>query len=789
MPARRVLPLLLLLFVGSGCTALVYEVVWFQLLQLVIGVSAVSLGVLLATFMAGLGAGSALFPRLVPPTRHPLVVYAALEVGIAVAALLALVAVPRVGAMYSAWSGTGATSLALRAIAAAVCLLPPTLLMGATLPALARWVRATPDGVAWLGWFYAGNTTGAVIGCLLAGFHLLRVHDLTFATLVAVALNGVVAAAALALSRIAPYAPPPAPAGPAPTIEGSRGVLAATALSGFTALAAEVVWTRQLSLIIGGTTYTFSLVLAAFLVGIGAGSAIGSAIGRGTSRPRVALATCQALLAGAIAWGAWTLGASMPWWPVDPSLASRPEYNYALDAARALWAVLPAALLWGASFPLAMAALATEGRDPGALVGRVYAANTAGAIAGALAASLLLVPGLGSAVTQKGLVMLAGLAMLLAVLPEERASRLDPARIRFVLLLGAWVLLGSWLVSLVPPLPGALVAYGRFTARQKAPDEILYVGEGLSASVAVTRVAGDVLAYHNSGKVQASTALGDMRLQRMLGHFTTLMSERPRSVFVIGCGAGVTAGAVSLDPAVERLTIVEIEPLVLKSVARWFGRHNANVLTQRKTRAHADDARHWLQTTHETFDAITADPLDPWVKGAAMLYTEEFFELLKRRLNPGGTVTLFVQLYQCSEAAVKSEVATFMRAFPGGVVFATTVDGVNYDLVLAGRKEPIRIDVDAWDAKLRRPEYAAMARSLREVGFASAGELVSTYAGRGPDLGEWMRDAEINRDQDLRLQYIAGMGLNQRQGRAIYEGLLRHRREPAGLFVRGAAAN
>lgn len=788
MNSRRILPALLLLFVGSGCAALIYEVVWFQLLQLVIGVSAVSLGVLLGTFMAGLFLGSLLLPRFVPAGLHPLRVYAAIEAGIGLIGLLVLLVVPLVGSVYSAWAGPGAMGLALRAIAAAVCLLPPTLLMGATLPALARWVRATPEGVSWLGLFYAGNTVGAVIGCLLAGFYLLRVHDLTTSTLVAVAINLLVAVTSLVLARIAPHERTAATPVLATPVPGTTAVYVTTALSGLTALAAEVVWTRHLSLIIGGTTYTFSLVLAAFLLGLGIGSTAGSAIGRSVARPRVALGVYQALLAVAMAWSAYMLSASIPWWPVDPSLARNPWFGFQIDFVRSLWAVLPATLLWGASFPLALAALAAEGHDAGVLAGRAYAANTVGAIVGSLGASLVLVAWIGSQHTQQLLILVCGLSALIALAPAGEARVPGGAWDRFgvvaAVVLAACFALMLWAV---PKLPGHLVAYGRFSARQVQQEEVLYVGEGLSASVAVTRVAGDVLAYHNSGKVQASSALGDMRFQRMLGHFTTLASDRPRSVLVIGCGAGVTAGAVSIDPAVEHLTIAEIEPLAVKTVSRYFSRHNHDVIRNPKTRVRLDDARHFLQTTDETFDAITADPLDPWVKGAAMLYTTEFFDLVKRRLNPGGVVTLFVQLYHCGEDAVKSEIATFMQAFPGGVVFATTVDGANYDLVLLGRKGPLQFDVDAWDARLRRPDYWRVAQSLREVGFDSAGELLSTYTGRGPDLGEWMKGAAINRDRNLRLQYLAGMTFNQRQGRMIYEDMLAYRRPPEGLFVRRRA--
>src|SRR3954454_20066028 len=188
-PTQRFLPLLVLLFVGSGCAALIYEIVWFQLIQLVIGSSAVSLGVLLGTFMGGMCVGSLLLPRFVSPERHPLRVYAVLEAGIGVLGLLVLVAVPLVGGAYTATSAHGMAGILLRGLVCAICLLPPTLLMGATLPAIARWVETTPTGVSWLGFFYGSNIAGAVFGCLFAGFYLLRVHDMATTTIVAVAVN------------------------------------------------------------------------------------------------------------------------------------------------------------------------------------------------------------------------------------------------------------------------------------------------------------------------------------------------------------------------------------------------------------------------------------------------------------------------------------------------------------------------------------------------------------------------------------------------------------------------
>src|SRR5207253_6239409 len=193
------------LFVGSGCAALIYEIVWFELLQLVIGSSAISLSILLGTFMGGMCLGSLALPRVVSPRQHPLRVYALLELGIGIIGVLVLVGMPLVGGAYTAWAGTGRASVVLRSLAASICLLPPTLLMGATLPAVARWVQTTSEGVAWLGFFYGGNIAGAVVGSLVAGFYLLRVYDVTVATFVAVGLNLMICVVALAIAKATPY--------------------------------------------------------------------------------------------------------------------------------------------------------------------------------------------------------------------------------------------------------------------------------------------------------------------------------------------------------------------------------------------------------------------------------------------------------------------------------------------------------------------------------------------------------------------------------------------------------
>ncbi len=793
------LPALLLLFIGSGCAALIYEVVWFQLLQLSIGSSAVSLGVLLGIYMGGMCLGSLLLPRYVPPDRHPLRIYAYLELGIGAFGVVVLYAVPFLGGLYTEWAGSGPASLILRALVASICLLPPTLLMGGTLPVVARGVDSTPNGVSWLGYFYGGNLLGAVTGSLLAGFYLLRVYDMPTATMVAVALNVIVAVIALLVASRIEHRPSPVVVQRVSVARGNRLVYVAIALSGLTALGAEVVWTRMLSLLFGATTYTFSLILAVFLMGLGIGSSIGAAVARAFPNSRVPLALCQLLLCGAIAWAAHTTGTSMPFWPINPSIGKTveaPVFQFELDLLRAFWVVLPGAILWGASFPLAIGAAAREGEDTGRLVGGIYAANTVGAIFGALITSLILVAAVGSQKAQQVLIAISAMSGLLMLVtasgsdPGDRSTQgVESPRYRGLTPILGMIAAGAiagLLMRTVPPLPGILIAYGRYAATWVGINEIIYSGEGVTASVAVSRTPSGVLNYHNAGKVQASSEPQDMRLQRMLGHLTTLVPENPQRVLVIGCGAGVTAGAVSVDPLVKSETIAEIEPLVPQVVSKYFSEYNFNVVANPKVTVHLDDARHYLLTTREKFDAITSDPLDPWVRGAATLYTREFFEVAKAHLNPGGVVTLFVQLYESNDAAVKSEIATFLDAFPGGMVFANTSNGLGYDLVLLGQVEPKPIDVDRVEARLRDPMNAAIAKSLGEIGIHSAVELFGTYAGHKTDMTGWLSGAAINQDRNLRLQYLAGLGLNLYQSDAIYRNMIKESQYPDNLFTGSA---
>jgi spermidine synthase len=779
-PGRH-LPALLLLFVGSGCSALIYEIVWYQLLQLVIGSTAVSLGVLLATFMGGLGAGSLALPKYLSPKWHPLKVYAALEAGIGFFGLLALGLIPLAGGIYAAAVGHGMPSALLRALVCAVCLLPPTLLMGASLPAAARWVEATPKGVSWLGLLYGGNTAGAVFGCLLAGFYLLREFNMTTATIAAAAINGAVALASLWLAfhseRPPEQAKPTAPAGP--KLASDWPVYAAIALSGATALGAEVVWTRLLGLMMGATVYTFSIILAVFLFGIGIGSASGSALLRGSVRPRVALGACQMLLAGAVAWTAWMISESLPYWPVNPFLSTSPWFTFQIDMARCLWAILPAAILWGASFPFALAAAAERGGDPGGIVGRVYASNTAGAIIGALATSIVLAPWLGTRDCQRILICVCAVSALTALVPVIVRARSAAGGI----LLAASACGALLMASHIQAVPSQLIAYGRRMLTSAGNSEVLEAAEGINSSIAITRWTDGAIQFHVSGKVEASTEPYDMRLQRMLGHLPSLVQGGPKSVLIVGFGAGVTAGSFVLPPTIEHINICEMEPLIPRTAKKYFHKEHYDVLDDKRTRVVFDDARHFVLTTPEKYDIITSDPIHPFVKGSATLYSKEYFEMVKSKLNPGGVVTQWVPLYESDLDTVKSEIATFFDVFPDGSIWANELSGGGYDVVLMGSAQPLHIDVDAMQAKLDSPAWNRVAGSLGEVGLPSAVALLGTYAGQASDLKGWLSGAQINRDGDLRLQYLAGMALNNTREGLIYGQMLTYRTFPRALIT------
>lgn len=782
------------LFVGSGCAALVYEVVWFHMLSLVIGASGISLAILLTGFMGGMCLGSVCYPKLVDPKRNPLRTYAVLELLIAACSLVILLVLPQIGRLYWSNAGSGYSGIAFRGVLALIVLLPPTVLMGATLPAIARGVKSTPSGLSRLGFAYGANTFGAVLGSLLAGFYLLRVYDVAVATYAAVGINLTVAALAMILSGSPSSAVveareerlPPDPTTP-PT-----AVYVAIGLSGMTALGAEVIWTRLLALLFGPTVYTFSIILAVFLTGIGLGSAYGAKLARHLRRPGVALAIMQLLLVVAIPLGTWMIIYVVPHVFSARAPGQSIWMRMALDLFRGMIALLPATCLWGASFPLAVAAAARGERDTGHLVGRVYASNTIGAIGGSLMGSLIGIPLLGTQGAMQALTLLAaGSAVLMLCylfvanqLVGEGGSESGEHRGWLWAPAGALVLAGAaspFAARLIPEVPPGMFAYGRMIDRWDKSTEYLFVAEGVDADVVVTQsVEGNQL-FHVSGKCVASSSPIDMRIERMLGHLPAMAHAEPKTVLVVGCGAGVTAGSLLKHPSVERIVICDIEACVPRAAGAMFAEQNYGVIDDPRTEVVVDDARHFLASTTETFDVITTDPIHPWVRGAAALYTYEFFEMCKAHLNPGGIVAQWVPLYETSERAVKCELATLLKSFPDATLWDSDTSGNGYDLTVLATADGSPLD---WKQMKRAyNSNPALRESLADVDLLTIKELFKTCVASGPELREYLSDAELNLDRNLRLQYLAGLSLDSYVQKDIFRALAkqRHRKPPAPL--------
>jgi spermidine synthase len=783
--SRRYTPLLLLFFVASGCAALIYEVVWFHLLRLVVGASSVSLAIVLTSYMGGMCLGSLAFPRWISPDHPPLRIYAYLEAGIAAFGIALLGLLPLVGKLYVAVVGHGQPGIALRAFVCLLCLLPPTMLMGATLPAIARCLNTTRSGMSRLGLFYMANLAGGVFGCLLAGFYLLRLYDSIAATFFAASLNAGVAAIALWVSSRARFRAADASKLELPSLTQHRTVYLVIALSGLTALGAQVVWTRLLGLALGGTVFSFTVILAIFLAGLGMGSSVGSFVARQVRSPQIALGWCQLALVAAVPLAAHMISAELPFWMLNPEFEDSLFQRYAHDLVRSAVAILPATALWGASFPLALAAAAEEGQEPGHLAGGINAANTIGAIAGALLFSLVMIPAVGTTVSQQVLALLSASAVLLMVgthhASGSRGKReISHASAAALLIVGFAYLM----IQLVPPVSGRLIAKGRHTGNlQDQIEAFLFVGEGANNSVAVSdSPSTGTRSIHVGGKVMASTIRHDMRLQRMLGHLPAILHPNPRSALVVGFGAGVTAGSLVVHPEIERIVICEIEPLVPKAAGEHFASANYNVLDDPRVEVVYDDARHFIATTQERFDIVTSDPIDPWMDGAAVLYSVEYYELAKKRLRAGGIVSQWLPLYETDEPSAKSELASFLQAFPEGTVWSSHIPrNGGTDLVMIGQVGALKIDVDRVASKIA--QNPRLAQSLADVDLGYLVTLLAAYFGRGPDLAKWLEGAQINHERSLRLQYLAGFSVERYEELEIYRSMAAYRRYPADLFI------
>jgi spermidine synthase len=710
------------LFFLSGTVALVYEVLWLRRIGLLFGSTAFATAATLGAFMAGLGLGGHLGGRRAARAGTPLRTYGFLELGVAAGALLVD---PLLGAadsllgwLYSA--GAGKILLdAARLVLSLLVLLAPTTFMGATLPLLAQSaVRSTRAVAAPLGLLYGANTLGAALGSFVAAFFLLERFGTRGSFAAALVLNALIAVAALLASRNSEQDPAP-PRSPAASTAWLP--LLAFALSGGAALVCEVVWTRRLVFFIGNTSYAFALMLTLFLLGIALGSCLGGRLGDRIESAFRALAVTFAFAGAGLAAGALLLPSLAfelePWMMNDPTWTRMLAYMVALAGL----VVLPPAMAFGAVFPLVARAEVTSGWHAGPAVGAAYAANICGAVTGAYAGGFLLVPLLGLSATLR--LTAAALLSFAGFLSWRGRSRLLAAG-----LLGA--------AASIPLLPAE-------TLHRIGPGEsLLHYEEGASATVSVVRDPLGSKTLYVDGVPVAGTDPVMQTDQKSLAHLPMLLHEEARRVLTVGFGSGGASWSYTRYPSLERIDCVEIAPEVVRA-APHLREANHDLFSDRRYRIVIDDARSFLEHTSETYDVIATDCTDLQYRGNASLYTADYFDLCRRRLNPKGLVVVWMPLGGMSDSVFRMALATFASVFGNVSVWYMNNYPTHY-LLLVGSEEE---HAPSWDRLLSRISIEDVREDLDSIGLADPFRLLSTFLLDDRAVRRLVRGSELNRDE------------------------------------------
>jgi len=652
--------LLLVLFFLSGASSLVGEVVWMRLLGLVVGNSMWAASAVVTAWMAGLAAGAWLGGRLARRVHHHLRLYAAAEAVVALFYLATPSLLPWLERLAAGLtpdlSGHLLAGLGGRFLLSVGVLLLPTTAMGVTLPLLVERLRGhvLAERVAGL---YGVNTLGAVVGVLITAHLLLpRFGESGALASAALACLAVVVAAVLLEGRLPRPTGSAAPARLGPSSGPLRAHLVLVAAMGFGALAVEIVWVRVLTLHLGSRVYAFALMLAVYLLGIGIGSIMVGATSHHTGEPRRFLAWLQAGVAAAILVNLAVLSRFQPLlgWLTEMLHLHRSFANLQVIQFLAVAAAfLPVTMLLGASFPLAVAA------DPAACsggehTGRVAAANTVGAILGAVATPAVLVPVLG---TSRSLLLLALLSTLIALALGGRRVA--------VLVAGTILVIAA--VRVTMPRDAIL----RAALEDEGDSEVVALEESLTATVIVRRyrdARGTWYSLELNGVNVAGTSPSLLAVQQLQGEIPLLEAADPRRVLHIGFGSGGTCWAVSHHP-VERVDVVEIAPEVLRVSDHYFADINHHVLADPRVHTIINDGRNYLLATENRYDVILSDSIHPVYAGNSTLYTLEYFRLCREHLEPGGVVSMWLPLYSLSTDGFLHILSAFHEVFPRTVVW------------------------------------------------------------------------------------------------------------------------
>ena len=686
--------LLLLCFFLSGLAALIYQTAWTRQFAFVFGTSELAVASVLAAYMGGLALGAAVAGRLVPRIRRPILVYGVLELAIGLAALAVPWGVSGATRLYVAVFGSqgapadegGLLSALFYLVCSFAILLVPTSLMGATLPLLARHaVRREEDIGRRIAYLYATNTAGAVAGTVLTGFVLLPAFGLATTVWIAVGANLAIFAAAAGLARVAPpvgdSAWTPANADPR---DPNRWILPLIGISGAVSFTYEVLWTRLLGHVLGGSVYAFATMLATFLLGIAIGSWLAS--GRLSSDRRTAATSFAWAQVGT---GLFSLAAylgidSTPGWL--ESIAAKNDLRLLSDAGIAAAILLPGTLCIGATFPLAVRVLARSQDEASQASARVYSWNTLGAITGAVGAGFFVIPAIGFAWTLSiAVAMNAGLALATALRARPR-PRL--AMVVSVLLLAA-------LVVAQPSPPWQLLRMGVISSRVKHA-KVVYYGVGRSATVMLQQSVGGWQLSSN-GLAEAQINRPGVRPGRYL--MVRWMSNLPawgrpdaKSIFVVGFGGGLVIEAV--PPNFEKIDVVEIESEMITANQRVAAERRMDPLADPRLELIVNDARSALLLTQERYDAIVSQPSHPWTAAASHLYTREFFQLARSHMADDGVFVQWMGLGFIDESLFKTLIATLQDVFPHVRVYRPSRGGLLFTaspMPFEPEREPERV--------------------------------------------------------------------------------------------------
>jgi spermidine synthase len=734
------------LFLFSGLTSLVYQVIWVRILSLFFGSDVYATAIVLSVFMGGLGLGSWCAGILADRLGRPLIIYGICEILIGVSALV----FPDVlNAFRQTYQSIYRTSFetapylyhGFRIMVAAFTLLVPTALMGATLPFIIRQFAGRDDVLGRnVGVFYAINTLGALIGVLTTGFLLLPWLGVTRTMTGAVMANVAIGAIAIAIgARLKPVERRRAVA--VRTTALGRRVLLTMMLSGFAALALEVVWMRILVQSFSATVYAFSIMLASFLFGIFAGSHVASRSVDADRQPVDSLVALELWLAATVAllailtYAVPRVFGQLVWRLAEVTGGQFGLASVVAQSIVALTLIVVPTIMLGATFPRAVKIFTQDIDLRSHGTGSVYAVNTFGGVLGALAGAMVFLPMFGT----RGSLIVVALVFLAAA--AVLAGRRETAPFTH------WVPLGLVAAAAVAVMLLPRQTTVNFNLQDTAGTAVLYHGEGVGQTVDILRSAHGHSVMMVNGNIEADTTLTQRRHFILKAHLPLLLHPQPRHIAVVGLGLGVTLQATTRHPGVESIRLIELSPEMVEA-HEHLRDLTGSVLDNPKLRLRIDDGRNFIAMTDETFDMITADPIHPRITGVGYLYTRQYYEQIRQRLRPGGIVVQWMPMYHVSRASFDVAARTFVDVYP-----TATLWYVRGHALLVATMDPLVVDyrrlVERFSNALVREDFASIGIDTPEQFLATlvmdAGHL-SRYLNRG-------ERGPLNTDDNAYLEY------------------------------------